>query len=279
MRSSTFTLDLTTQGPLYPPSEVMDEDGNFILIGAVNREGPDGVETGWGGAIVAADSPVPPFGERAPYRILETFDPATPPPHVARKVLHTLPIPLPCNNYHMLFAPEQAPGAREDVRPSYGFHETPIPDLARPEDRQLRRPVTLGDWIGARGSLTVDIPDHCRSGRFRFAMEGLLPRSLYTIMSLRSGDLDPGGPTRPEPLGVPNVFVTDAEGRGAYDVEIADPFPAPGSGGNRIVNVVVLFMSYQLSHGGAIGRYGLGGDIHAQLKFARPVFGDLVTRR
>ncbi|MGJ3263220.1 MAG: hypothetical protein ACFE0R_08285 [Salinarimonas sp.] len=273
----THTLDITTQGPLYPPSEVMDEDGRFIVIGAINRDGPDGVETRWGRAIVAPDSSVPPFGKRAPYRILEELGDGELPPATAAKVLHTLPLPLPCNNYPMRFAPEQHPEANADERPSYPFHETPIPDLGRPEERQVHAPVTLGDWVAASGDLTLTIPPHARSARFAFTFAGLVPRALYTIMSLRERDLDPAGPTRPAPLGVPNVFVTDAEGAGRYDVILPDPFPEPGAPGNRIVNIVVLFMSYQLAHGGAIGRWGLGGDIHAQLKFARPVFDDLRT--
>ena len=47
--------------------------------------------------------------------------------------------------------------------------------------------------------------------------------------------------------------------------------------GNRIVNVVVLWMSRQTSHGGAIGIYGLGGDIHAQLKLRGASFHEFET--
>ena len=148
----SYDLSLTTQGPLYPPSEVMDEDGNFIVIGALNRDAGNGtITTEWGRAIVRADSPVPSFGKGAPYTIVEEFS-ADMPAAMGEKVLHTLPLPLPCTNYPMVFAPAQYPGANEEQRPSYAFHETPIPD-ARPEHgRQLDRPVRLKDWATAEVS-------------------------------------------------------------------------------------------------------------------------------
>ncbi len=137
--------------------------------------------------------------------------------------------------------------------------------------------VTLGEWVRAKGTLDVTLDDDGESARFRFDFDKLIPNSLYTIMTLRERDLDPKGPTRPAPLGIPNVFVTDSMGSANFEAVLPDPFPAPGLGGNRVVNVVVLFMSYQMSHGGAIGRYGPGGDIHAQLKLKGPSFSEFVT--
>ena len=111
-----------------------------------------------------------------------------------------------------------------------------------------------------------------------FEFSGLIPDSLYTVMSLRQRDLDPGGPTRPGPLGVPNACVADEHGKGCYRAVLPNPFPSAGSHhANRIVNVVVLWMSYQMSRGGAIGWFGLGGDIHAQLKLPSPSFSEFET--
>jgi len=42
MRHAMHELSLTTQGPSYPPGEVMDSEGNFIVIGRVNRIGQQG---------------------------------------------------------------------------------------------------------------------------------------------------------------------------------------------------------------------------------------------
>lgn len=280
MFQQTYTLSVTTQGPLYPPSEIMDEDGNFVVIGAVTTRADDGVTTRWTGAVVSAQSPVPAFGERAPYTIIERFEPDEPlPKHLGDKVLHTLPLPLPCNNYPMVFAPQQYPDANTEDRPSYPLHRAPIPDFKPEHGRQLDRPVTLAEWVRAAGTLTVTLEHEARKARFSFTFSDLLPRTLYTIMTLREHDLDPAGPTRPGPLGVPNVFVTDRSGGAAFEAVLPNPFPDPSQeGGNRVINVVVLCMSSQMSHGGAIGRYGLGGDIHAQLKFPQPMFHEFTTR-
>lgn len=54
MQTQTYQLSLTTQGPLYPPSEVMDENGNFIVIGAISHlNSAGGCKTQWGCAIVS----------------------------------------------------------------------------------------------------------------------------------------------------------------------------------------------------------------------------------
>ncbi len=265
-----YELSVTTQGPLYPPSEVMTPEGDFVVIGAINDVSPDGrILTRWGRAIVSAKSEVPDFGERAPYTILRRFDEDLP-EALASMVLHTLPIPLPCNNYQMLFAPSQYPEAREEKKPSYAFHETPIPDAEWEHGRSLRQAVTLGDWMKARGTLEISLENESRDARFSFSFSGLVPNSLYTIMTLRERDLDPSGASRPAPLGIPNAFKSDQDGFASFEAVLPDPFPDRGRRGNRVINVVVLFMSYQMSHGGAIGRYGLGGDIHAQLKMTAP---------
>lgn len=280
MNTTTLELSVTTQGPTYPPSEVMDAEGNFIVIGRINRSGPDGtVLSAWGGAIVGADSPVPEFGANLPYQIKRELATELTPEDAAL-VLHTLPLPLPCNNYPMLFAPQQCPDAATMHKPSYPFHEVPIPDLREADGRKLLQPVTLGQWVAARGRLRVALTPDERAARFDFSFTGLIPHSLYTVMSLRQHDLDPAHMSRPGPLGVPNVFVTDGEGRAEYSATLPDPFPGPDVvDGNRIINVVVLWMSYQMSHGGAIGYFGLGGDIHAQLKLPAPAFQELTTRR
>lgn len=274
-----FDLSLTTQGPTYPPSEVMDQEGNFIVIGRVNRPSASqsGVCSEWSRAIVSALSPSPSLGSNLPYEIvrelpsiLSTADEAL--------ILHTLPLPLPCNNYPMVFAPEQCADAGKLVRPSYAFHQVPIPDLRTEDGPKLTEPITLGQWCKARGQLEVCVSEDYRSAQFRFEFSGLIPDSLYTVMSLRQRDLDPNGPTRPGPLGVPNVFVTDVRGEGRYLAVLPDPFPsADRPGVNRVVNVVLLWMSYQMNRGGAIGWFGLGGDVHAQLKLQVPSFTQFET--
>ncbi|MFD6530641.1 hypothetical protein [Streptomyces sp. NPDC060184] len=279
----SYELSLTTQGPTYPPSEVMDPNGDFVVIGRVNRAAADGTtSSAWGAAIVSADSPLPPHGDNAPHRIVRELpeDPNALTQADRDMVLHTLPLPLPCNNYPMLFAPDQLPDAHRVVRPSYAFHEVPIPDL-RPEDgRRVAEPVTLGQWVRATGSLDVTVVEGGHAAEFAFEFAGLVPDSMYTVMSLREGDLspEPHGPFRPGPLGIPNAFFADGAGKGRYRAVLPNPFPAPGAPGpRRIVNVVLLWMSYQQNYGGAIGHFGLGGDIHAQLKLREYSFHEFVT--
>ncbi|PTW62031.1 hypothetical protein C8N35_10163 [Breoghania corrubedonensis] len=293
----SYELALTTQGPTYPPSELMNEDGDFVVIGRINRgraadkgEGPVDIEihhahgtaAEWGAAIVAADSPVPPFGDNAPYRIRRELDLDNLTREDAAMALCTLPIPLPTNNYTIRFAPDQASAHAMRARPSYPLHAVPIPDL-RPEDGlQRQTPITLGEWIAARGNLQVTVDGDGSSALFEMDCTGLIPNSLYTIMSLRERDFDPQAPTRPGPLGIPNVMITDRDGNGSFQARLPDPFPetdAPdGTKRNRVINVILLWMSYQMSHGGAIGLFGLGGDVHAQLKLPVPGFGEFVTR-
>ncbi|RBM14134.1 hypothetical protein [Streptomyces sp. PT12] len=277
-RRETHRLSLTTQGPLYPPSEVMDGNGDFLVVGMIPRATPDGrTVPEWGAAVVSPDSPVPAFGRLAPYTVVRELD--TDPEGADRDIaLYTLPLPLPCNNYPMVFAPDQLPDADQVKRPSHAFHEVPIPDL-RPEDGpKVVEPVTFGQWMRGSGTLDVGVTEDGHSGTFDFVFSRLVPHSVYTVMSLRAHDLDPAGPTRPGPLGVPNVFVTDAEGSGSYHATMPNPFPDPElPGANRIINVVVLWMSYQRSYGGAIGEFGLGGDIHAHLKLRGPAFQELRT--
>ncbi|MDH2391186.1 hypothetical protein QCN29_20805 [Streptomyces sp. HNM0663] len=276
--TETHELSRTTQGPLYPPSEVMDADGDFVVVGMINRTAPDGAtRPEWGAAVVSPDSPLPVFGTLAPYTVVRELD-TDPDGADSDLVLYTLPLPLPCNNYPMVFAPEQLPDADRVKRPSHAFHKVPIPDL-RPEDGpKITTPVTFGAWMRASGMLRAGVTSDGHCGTFDFEFAGLVPNSVYTIMSLRAHDLDPAGPTRPGPLGVPNVFVTDADGGGRYHTALPNPFPDPElPGSNRIINVIVLWMSYQRSYGGAIGEFGLGGDVHAHLKLRGASFQNLRT--
>jgi hypothetical protein len=273
-----YTLSLTTQGPTYPPSEVMDKDGNFIVIGRINRRQPDNrVSSEWGRAIVSPDSQLPKFGGNLPYTIIREL-PEKFTPDDAEAILYTLPLPLPCNNYPMIFAPEQCPDANTNVRPGYAFHEIPIPDC-RPEDgKKITSPITLGQWSKAKGQLKVELTHDRRWAVFTLECLGLIPHSLYTVMSLRFNDLNPECPTRPGPLGIPNVFIPDSVGNAVYTAKLPNPFPlASDIFSNRIINIVVLWMSYQMSYGGAIGWYGLGGDVHAQLKLKTPSFFNFDT--
>ncbi len=277
MLKKEYELSITTQGPTYPPSEVMDSDGNFIVIGKLNLLNTKGeLAQEWGAAIVNQDSICPSFGDNAPYNIMKMLD-LNNLNSDGDKVLYTLPVPLPCNNYLMVFAPSQNE-AFEKIRKSYPFHLAPIPDERPNDGRKIKEPITLAQWIKGKGYLTVTLVNNKKAARFDFEFTDLIPNSLYTIMSLRENDLNPASPTRPGPLGIPNVFITDNQGKAVYQAEMPNPFEGKKvKNRNRIINVVVLWMSTQMNYGGAIGRYGLGGDIHAQLKLQAPSFIEFNT--
>ncbi|MDE9555327.1 hypothetical protein KKJ06_07710 [Xenorhabdus bovienii] len=267
-----YNLTVTTQGPLYPPAEVVDSEGNFVVIGQIPRT--KGIY--WGAAIVDKNSPLPSYGQVQPYYIRQELD-DLPEKKLADIVLYTLPLPLPLNNYPMVFAPEQRPEAAKDKRPSQPLHKGYIADFRAIDGRRRLPAITLADWIKAQGVLTVTISDDRFNARFEFEFKHLVPHSVYTVMSLRERDLAPEAPTRPGPLGIPNVFLTDADGNASYWAELPNPFPARDEGRNRVINVVVLFMSSQQSYGGAIGLFGLGGDIHAHLKLPNAAFHEFIT--
>lgn len=272
LSSQKYRLAATTQGPLYPPAEVMDQDGNFVVVGMV--PGDNGLA--WRRVIVAADSPLPDFGDTAPYKILRDID-CMSQAELKDVILHTLPLPVPLNNYGMLFAPEQRPQANTERRPSLPLHEGYIADYRSSDGKRQIPPVTLEKWLRAEGSLEVCLSENSRRALFRFTFRNLVPDSVYTVMSLREQDLATDNPSRPGPLGIPNVFITDHYGNANYWAELPDPFPAHERNGNRVINVVVLYMSSRQSYGGAIGLYGLGGDIHAHLKLKSRSFDELIT--
>lgn len=275
MHSKIYDLVVTTQGPTYPPSEIMDKDGNFVVIGKLNLIDVNGnFYQEWGNAIVSPKSALPRFGENLPYDIIKRFDVNNIRSEDDR-MLYTLPLPLPCNNYPMNFAPEQTPIYCD--RPSYPLHQAPIPDLMPEHGRKVSFPIMLSNWVKAKGQLELSIRDDKKCANFDFEFTNLIPESLYTIMALRERDLSPINPTRPGPLGVPNVFITDSEGTGKYNAIMPNPFPSPSDTSNRIISVVLLWMSTQMSYGGAIGHYGLGGDIHAQLKLPGRFFDEFET--
>lgn len=267
-----FELSVTTQGPLYPPAEVINSAGDFIVLG--NLIYPDGIK--WGMAIVSKNSLLPKFGHYIPYKIekdLLNVDKD----ELSKIELFTLPLPIPLNNYPMVFAPEQFSNANTIRRDSYPLNKGYIYDYRESDGRREIGKITLLNWIKATGKLLITISEDKRKARFDFSFKNLIPNSLYTVMSLRERDLDPKYISRPGPLGIPNVFITDDKGNADYYAILDNPFPKKSEDGNRIINVIVLFMSSQQSYGGAIGHFGLGGDVHAHLKLKNINLFDSLT--
>jgi HAD superfamily phosphoserine phosphatase-like hydrolase len=147
MQSKTYHLVMTTQGPAYPPSELMDEHGNFIVIGKLNINNNGLAIQEWGGAMVSVSSPLPTFGDNLPYSIIKRFS-YEPLNKEDDCVLYTLPLPIPCNNYLMNFAPEQKPACL--LRPSFPLHQVPIPDLKEEHGRKIDMQRLANEWFQAK---------------------------------------------------------------------------------------------------------------------------------
>lgn len=273
-RVEVFELTTTTQGPLYPPSETVNKEGDFVVVGQVIRNDT----LSWGMAIVSKESSVPEFGKTSPYTIVEELD-GEDDKRLSEIELFSLPLPLPLNNYPMVFAPKQLPNSGAVQRQSYALNRGYIHDYRETDGRRELPAITLNNWLKAEGTLTVTLSEDKSSARFDFSFKGLIPDSLYTVMSLREKDLASESPTRPGPLGIPNVFVTDANGNAVYYAVLENPFPEKNENSNRIINTIVLFMSSQQSYGGAIGLFGLGGDVHAHLKLKNINLFDLLLTR
>jgi hypothetical protein len=149
-------------------------------------------------------------------------------------------------------------------------------------DVRRTKPITLGEYLRAKGELTVTLTrygaevDAYTAARFDFSFERLLPDSVYTIWAIRANAMQPRPQLRlPNPLGIPNIFVTDRKGNATFSTEIPDPFPDPATddGGLRIVGLAVDFHSDFQTWGACPARLGPGVEIHAQ--FNTPVDGTL----
>ncbi|PIQ42391.1 MAG: hypothetical protein COV52_05150 [Gammaproteobacteria bacterium CG11_big_fil_rev_8_21_14_0_20_46_22] len=265
-----YKLTLTTQGPSYPPSEVGNNDGDFVVLGLLNEvNNTNTLEKNWGMALVSKDSPTPTFGEELPYDIKRMLSIE----NDGEMILYTLASPLPCNNYPHVASPFYKKNLCDLTRDSYPLHLAPISDETPWNTRQLKKAITLKQWCKASGCLTVNHDKKNDTASFNIECNGLIPNSLYSVIGLRRNNLAPKNTTRPEPLGIPNVFTSNDIGQGHFSTKIESPFQRH----NPIISIAILFMSSQMSYGGAISGYGLGIDIHVQLKLLPPGLSEFIA--
>jgi hypothetical protein len=82
----------------------------------------------------------------------------------------------------------------------------------QPSQAEPAANVTLGDWVRARGTAFIDCEN--RAGKARFEFNGLLPNRIYSVWGIFGGS----NGLFPFPLGgVPNIFVTNREGRATFE--------------------------------------------------------------
>lgn len=165
------------------------------------------------------------------------------------------------------------------------------PSASRPPTFGERRnkPITLGDWLQARGQATITLTRFdAKSGaytaaRFDLVLRNLLPHSVYITFAIRQASFLPASHPYyrlPDPLGMPNVFVTDGHGNARLSYEVPHPFPDPSDDPKflRVIGLAVSYKSDYQNWGGRNGLLGPGLGVHIAFNtFADGTF-DLAQR-
>ena len=180
-------------------------------------------------------------------------------------------------------------------RPSYPLHQVPIWGLQEiPEDisiglrldpgaprsvkvldgdfRTSRRPITLKDLLRGRGDLRISLLSDSKEGvphsaRLDFALQDLLPHSMYSIFAVHAISLSPPSSANfvlPVPIGLPSVLVTDGAGAVSASFVLHNPFPdhQKDAEGNRLVGIAILYLSDFQNWGAVLTSFGTGVTAH-----------------
>lgn len=333
--SLVMDLPVTTQGPVWPPSEVANKDGNLVLVGNLLTElspGINGLVPNQ--AVIVDKNTVPPLNDEgiedidnwfgATHRVVRQLDLSRGSPDLDM-VLYSLSmgpgisssgnprIPMVGDSNYNLNG--DTPVCRDIFpnslsaqyfRPSFPLHRVPVlgfqgdgvayntttgapydPMTASDDpscaaqgcpgedavDSRPTKPITLGDWLKARGRLSIRLTKPNAEGqfthaRFRITMRKMLPNSLYTVWVVRPRQIPiPGVYERRDidAIALQNVIVTDADGRGVGVFDVPNPFPDPetDSRGLRIIGLSVVYHSDHQTWGNCFARFGPGVEVHA----------------
>lgn len=330
--SVTIELPVVTQGPFWPPSELVDKDGNFIVVGNIMTGIAPGIFVPVPNqAVLVSKETVPPLDANgvedpdnwfgAAYKVIRPLDlrPGSP----------DLEIVLYSNSFGPVAGPHgkapRIPRAGESTynlngdlevckevfpadsqrfnytRPSFPLHKVPVlgfqgdqvaydvntgqpfdPQTATncpfpncpgedPVDERREDPITLGEWLKAKGEVKITLTRFNQQlnaythARFDFELKNMLPNSLYTIWAIRLRTLPALGRRDIDPLSVPNVIVTDANGKGEGSFEVRNPFPDPATDirGRRIIGLSIVYHSDHQTWGACFDRFGPGVGAHA----------------
>ncbi len=140
-----------------------------------------------------------------------------------------------------------------------------------------QEPITLGEWLKAEVWLTITLTNPKQeagpnrvytAARFDVQARNFLPNSIYAVMFIRNSQFRPS-PLRkiPDSSVLPNIMVTDYEGKGRCSRVIPNPFPHPATddAGLRIIGVGIGFKPDYAVWGAYPFRFNPGADIHAQV--------------
>lgn len=326
----------TTQGPLWPPSNAADENGDFILAnGLVLRQAPDGTVFPSIGSVIVSKDTVPPldadgredfrnpFGSH--YTIVRELDlspgspdldlvvytqsygppegdfgggPRVPMEGKSQYNLNSFPLAggFPC--------PEVFPAASQRFtykRESYPFYRNPPigfqgdgvafdidtgeeyvprtkvgpdcpPEGCLGEDELdffREEPITLGEWMKAVAWVRIQLLDWndevqaYTAARFDVKAKNLVPNRVHQIMAVRQNVLQPRPIyKRPDPVMLPQILVSDSNGRGTWEGTAPNPFPHPDEDpeGARVLGTSLGLRADQMTWGGCTMRFAPGVD-------------------
>ncbi len=332
-KKAFLKLTNSTQGPLWPPSEVVDENGDFVLVGNVIEEVAPGVNgLNWKAVIVSKDT-VPPLDENgredfsnpfgATFDIVRNLDLTPGSPDLDMELYSVSFGPyqgdfgggprmpkVGDSKYNLNGAepscPELFPSSQFQAEnytlESYPLSEVPVmgfqgdniafnAETGQPEDpfyasgpgcgagcsgenlvdRRNDRKYTLGNHLSGKGFMRVELTDwdHSQSAytaaNFTFRYRNLEPRSVYSMWAVRTVVVLPTPLIRrPNPLGLPNVFVTDEHGNADVKFKVINPFPDPQTdeAGLRLIGLAVDIHSDETIWGACPDRIGPGVTIH-----------------
>ncbi|VAW95258.1 hypothetical protein MNBD_GAMMA21-1430 [hydrothermal vent metagenome] len=331
--SETLTLTNSTQGPLWPPSEYTDENGDFILVGNVIKEVAPGVNGLVWEAVLVSKETIPPLNENgvedfsnpvgAAYNVIRKLDLSTGSPDLDM-VLYSLSFGPYSGNfgggpripkigdttYNLNGAepscPELFPAselqATTYTRDRYPIAEVPVmgfqgDNIAYNAEQGIKEdpfyasgpgcgagcsgenqvdvrniePYTLGKHLATQGKVKIELINWdgnlqaYTAAKFKFKFKHLPPKKVFSIWAIRTVVvLPPPLIRRPDPLGLPNVFVSDAHGNATVSIIVQNPFPDPASDtkGLRLIGLAVNLHSDEMVWGACPDRIGPGISIH-----------------
>lgn len=348
LTSITQKLINSTQGPLWPPSETVDKDGNFILVGQGLIKTASGIVVPVPNqALLVSKDTVPPLDSNgkedftnplaAPYNVIRELDlsPESPDLNLELYTISFGPFAGDFGGGQRIPAVGESPYnlnmARPSclevfptmsqkftyTRPSFPLHMAPINGFQGDQiaynvedgepidphtssgpgcgegcsgentaDQRRDTPITLGEWLKAKGKVTIKLTRFNRdinaytAARFNFKFTNLLPNSVYTNWAVRQNAIMPPPEERlPTPLGTSNAFVTDGKGNAAVSVEVQNPFPDPATDeqGLRVMVLAVVFHSDYQNWGSCPAHFGPGVDVHQV--FNTPIEGNFITKK
>lgn len=139
-----------------------------------------------------------------------------------------------------------------------GFNHRPLPGILEAGQMNFSQagsadPITLGDWLKARGTLRIVCPVDAPPS-VHIKMSGLIPNRFFTLLEwFKPGPEVPFFVTPGIFGGIPGTLTSDEEGNAEYRAVLnACPPMSPDETGHPAFALVVALQTDHQSHGGAI---------------------------